>query len=125
MTFVPNRGQTDPHVSFLAQGGGYRVFFTRTEIVFALRHRDRLTGRRATTRDDDVSFGAPKTEVLRMKLIGGNPEPTISGGEELPGKAHYFIGNDRSKWRTNVPTYREIVYPGLYEGIDLGCIADG
>ncbi|PYV17026.1 MAG: hypothetical protein DMG07_06690, partial [Acidobacteria bacterium] len=119
MTFVPNRGQTDPHVSFLAQGGGYRVFFTPTEIVFALRHRDRLAGRRATTRDDDVSFGAPKTEVLRMKLIGGNPEPTISGGEELPGKAHYFIGNDRSKWRTNVPTYATVEYRNVYPRIHL------
>src|SRR2546426_6077837 len=41
------------------------------------------------------------------------------GQEELPGKANYFIGNDPSKWRTDVPTYAKVQYTNVYPGIDL------
>src|SRR5206468_683713 len=51
--------------------------------------------------------------------VGANSEPRVSGLEELPGKANYFIGNDPAKWRPNVPTYAKVRYEGIYPGIDL------
>src|SRR5439155_15702045 len=42
-----------------------------------------------------------------------------TGQAELPGKANYFIGNDPTKWRTNVPTYAKVYYHELYPKIDL------
>ena len=36
-----------------------------------------------------------------------------------PGKAHYFIGNDPTKWRTHVPTFGRVHYRDVYPGIDL------
>ena len=57
--------------------------------------------------------------VLRMKLVGANPNPEVTGENELPGKSSYFIGNDPSKWRTNVPTYAKVKYEEVYPGIDL------
>ena len=30
-----------------------------------------------------------------------------------------FIGNDRTKWRTNVQTYRQVRYTSVYPGVDL------
>lgn len=32
--------------------------------------------------------------VVRMKLVGANPQPQVMGLEELPGKVNYFRGND-------------------------------
>jgi hypothetical protein len=43
----------------------------------------------------------------------------VSGLEELPGKANYFIGSDPAKWRTNIPTYAKVHYRDVYLGIDL------
>src|SRR5207247_1970406 len=57
--------------------------------------------------------------VLRMTFIGANPEPSVVGAEELPGKANYFIGSDPVKWRTDVPTYAKVRYKNVYPGIDL------
>jgi hypothetical protein len=54
-----------------------------------------------------------------MKLVGANPNPQVVGLDELPGKSNYFIGNDPSKWRTNIPHYAKVKYKGLYPGIDL------
>ncbi|HYS71996.1 MAG TPA: SBBP repeat-containing protein, partial [Thermoplasmata archaeon] len=37
----------------------------------------------------------------------------------LPPRSNFFLGVDPGRWRDDVPTYREVVYPGLYEGTDL------
>jgi hypothetical protein len=57
--------------------------------------------------------------LLRMKLAGANPNPRIVGMDELPGKSNYFIGNDPTKWRTNVPNYAKVRYANVYPGVDL------
>jgi hypothetical protein len=57
--------------------------------------------------------------VVRLRLVGANPKAEVSGADELPGKANYFIGNDPKKWRTNVPTYAKVRYENVYPGIDL------
>jgi hypothetical protein len=54
-----------------------------------------------------------------MSLVGAAREPAVTGVDELPGKANYFIGRDPSKWRTNVPTYSKVHYREVYPGIDL------
>jgi hypothetical protein len=39
--------------------------------------------------------------------------------DPLPGTVNSFIGNDRSKWRTDVPTFSKMKYEGIYSGVDL------
>ena len=57
--------------------------------------------------------------VVRMKLVGANPEAKVTGLEELPAKSNYFIGNDPKKWSTNVPNYARVKYANVYPGVDL------
>jgi len=54
-----------------------------------------------------------------MRLVGANPHPKVTPLEELPGKSNYFLGNDPSKWRTNVRNYARVRYEQVYPGIDL------
>ena len=54
-----------------------------------------------------------------MKLVGANLQPTVTGLEELPGRVNYFIGNDSTKWRTNILTYVKVKYGDVYPGVDL------
>jgi hypothetical protein len=51
--------------------------------------------------------------MVRMKLRGANPL------QKPPGIANYFIGRDPKKWRTKIPTYRQVQYREVYPGIDL------
>lgn len=106
LSFEANRGQTDPRVSFVARGDGHAVFLTAREAVLVLTQGD--------------SGGL----VLRMRFVGGNPRVRAAGVEELPGKANYLVGNDPTKWRTNVPLYARVLYAGLYRGIDLAYAGD-
>lgn len=43
----------------------------------------------------------------------------------LEYKCNYFLGNDQSKWRTDVPNYTSVTYQEVYPGIDLKYYGDG
>jgi hypothetical protein len=115
LAFEANNGQTSERVKFLSRGRGYTLFLTSAEAVLSLR----TPGRTSVDRKMRPKSEASPAAALRIRLLGPNTEPTISGGEELPGKANYFIGNDPAKWHTNVPTYQRVTYRQIYPGIDL------
>jgi len=91
--------------------------------VLALRNAERRTQNEefknphSSFIDHHSSFSTGT--VLRMHLVGANPNPQVVGLEELPGKSNYLLGNDSSKWRTNIPHYAKVKYERLYPGIDL------
>ena len=111
--FEPNQGQTAPQVKFLARGSGYSLFLTADEAVLRLQ-------RSAVSRPPSAVSGQPSaSSVIRMRLDGANSSARISGASPLPGKSNYFIGNDPSKWRSDVPQFARVEYKGVYPGVDL------
>jgi hypothetical protein len=107
LMFEPNQGQTDPKVRFIARGGGYGLFLTEQEAVLSLQ---------------GPAAGKPavhQTSVVHMTLAGANEHPEVQGTDALPGKSNYFIGNDASKWRRNIPQYSRVQYAQVYPGVDL------
>lgn len=98
--FEPNQGQSAKQVKFLSRGQGYTLFLTPDEAVFSLRNSD-------------------KKSVLRMKLVGADANAKLNGQQALHGKVNYLIGNDRKKWRTGIPTFRQVQYDDVWAGIDM------
>ncbi|MGH2360435.1 MAG: SBBP repeat-containing protein [bacterium] len=120
LIFEENRGQTDPQVKFLSRGPGYILFLTSTDAVLVLKNRQTaLSGQRSAEGEPNTAGEPPDPAVLRMKLVGANPAPQVLGLDELTGRSHYFIGNDSSKWSTNIPRYAKVRYQQVYPGIDL------
>ncbi len=98
--FEQNRGQFEAPVRFLARGKGYGLFLTREGATLSLQRPG----------------GGPA--VLNMRLAGGRQvEPAGIG--ELPGRNNYFVGNDRSRWRTDVPSFGRVRYAQVLPGVDL------
>jgi len=100
LAFEPNEGQAETGVKFLARGPGYTLSLAVDKAVLALH-------------------SASGRHLLGVKLVGANAAAKLTGEERLPGKSNYFIGNDPSKWRTNVPNYAKVRYQQVYPGIDL------
>src|SRR5436190_8304408 len=93
LTFEANHGQMDSDVKFFSRGSGYGIFLTPTEAILNLSNGSRpetkgtevqekntARSRRATGTDR-----GRQTRVLRMRLVGANPEPQLTGEDELPG----------------------------------------
>jgi hypothetical protein len=131
LSFEANQGQTASEVKFLARGSGYALFLTPGEAVLTLQKpkapeaaplrpgpagvkgRLSVSGAQAPLRSE-----APPM-IVRLKLVGANPNPTITGMDELPGRVNYLRGNDPQQWHTNLPTYGKVKYAQAYPGIDL------
>jgi hypothetical protein len=133
-SFEVNQGQTDADVKFLSRGKGYTLFLTSKEAVLSLKKgqdRSRVLDvrpaaalsksrtRKAFFQNSQSATEAQNPAVLRIKLIGANPQPELVGLEELSGKVNYFIGKDPKKWRTNISTFAKVKYKDVYPGIDL------
>ena len=100
LAFELNAGQTDPRVKAFSRGSGYGLFLTADESVVVL------------TRNSG------KSAAIRMKLLGAKDSRVVPT-DPLPGTVNSFIGNDPSKWRTDVPTFSKVKYEGIYSGVDL------
>jgi hypothetical protein len=122
LSFEVNQGQSDERVKFLARGQGYGIFLTPAEAVLSLRVERPVihapvehaaTGRRA----EPDAPGQPA--VVRMRLVGANRHPELTGLDPLPGTSNYFIGNDPERWQRDVPHYARVKSAGVYPGVDL------
>jgi hypothetical protein len=67
----------------------------------------------------DREPGVSEVMMIKANFVGSNPAPRIVGEGLLAYKCNYFLGNDPSRWRSDVPNYRAIVYEDIYPGIDL------
>lgn len=113
LAFEANQGQADARVKFLSRGADYALFFTSNEAVVAMRKH---AAKSSTT--NPVSEAQPFA-VMRMRFIGGNHSPRVSGSDELPGKVNYFIGNDAKQWRSGIPTFARVRYENVYRGVSV------
>lgn len=121
LSFIPNKGQTDQRVKFVSHGPGYDLFLTDTEAVLTLRKPRALTSEnlKQPSSHKDAGVQPQPATVLRLKMIGTEKDPRVSGVDELQGKVNYFVSNDPSAWQVNVPTYRKVNYAGIFPGVDL------
>jgi len=101
MSFAANHGQFAPRVRYAALGAGYQL--AATDAGFELA----LAGRR-----------------MRIDFAGARRRSPVADGR-LPGVANYLIGGDQRRWRTAVPTYRELVYRRAWPGIDVALYGAG
>jgi len=99
--FEPNVGQSASPALFLARGGRASSFFTRDGLTVSMQASDGV----------DVA--------VRMRLLGADPAVVVRGDQPLPGKSHYFLGNDPSQRRSDVPRFRRVRYERIYAGVDL------
>ncbi len=121
LRFELNEGQIDPQVRFTARDRDGVAFLTSGEAVLQISRRLEQPDSRADRRKAADKPGAPAFEssFIRLKTVGANPNPVVTGMERLPGVTHYLIGHDRQQWRTHVAGYAKVKYESVYPGIDL------
>jgi hypothetical protein len=105
LAFEENRGQHSREVRYAARGAGYDFVLREGGVGISLR-------------------GRQKAAAISMLFPGGRSVRPQSR-EPLAGQVNYFLGSDAADWRTGVPTFRRVEYPGIYDGIDALIYGDG
>lgn len=96
IVFIPNHGQEDPAVKFMADFDGGRAFFTAHSVVLA---------------------GNGKPVTMEWPSRGAQ---TDLQAEAMQGGLYFsYIGNDSGKWREDLPVYGKLCYRNIVPGVDL------
>jgi hypothetical protein len=123
LSFEANRGQAPSPYGFVAHGPGYALGVAPSEVALTLHSPGSKPSDSKSFLDRQFAKWLPaeggRTSEVHLRLTGGNPEAAITGLDELPGRSNYFIGNDPSQWRIQVPQYRRVRMAGVYPGTDL------
>ncbi|WP_242696442.1 PKD domain-containing protein [Longitalea luteola] len=139
--FTENKGQWDKQVTFKSdlptgnfflQKNGFTVVQHNTEDLQQLHdgHEASLTGRSGTNRPktkNSPSLPARiagnsftiRSHAYKVQFIGAAENPEIIPDKVLPGYSNYLIGNDPSKWRTNIKSCQAVIYKNIYPNIDV------
>jgi Beta-propeller repeat len=116
--FEPNVGQAPPQIEYSARGQGYFLAITEQGAILTLRPG---TGpENAGKSAAHVITLSASRQVARLRLypMHASPRPRIIAERQLASVSNYFIGNDPSRWHSNVANYAAVRYEQQYPGID-------
>ncbi|MDI1356073.1 MAG: PKD domain-containing protein [bacterium] len=119
LRFTENMGQWENTILFRAQLDGGALFLQNNALTFsfydkkkyrALHHGGILKGK---YKDMDIACHAYKVHFDNC-----NPVPVIEKFQAGSDYENFFIGNDETKWKSNVRNYHQVWLRELYKGID-------
>jgi len=120
LQFVQNKGQFEAPVLFRVQLNTGYVFFEQHAITFKLFNEAEYRNAHRhlhndTLKNDPLIHG----QVFKYSFNNAQPNISVEGQNPFPQKFNYFLGNDKSKWASNVSVFASILYTNVYPGINL------
>ncbi|MBU0717841.1 MAG: hypothetical protein KJ749_06285 [Planctomycetes bacterium] len=99
--FIENVGQIDNRtVSFYAHTFGGTVFVHKSGTL-------------------TYSLPGNGTHVVITEIFPEKQGATVAGTDPSPATVNTFTGNDKSKWKSHIPTYARVSVGAIHDGIDL------
>lgn len=103
------------------------ILYAQTPIYFekntghfnpSVEYVSRLNNYLVSIKPERISFQT-KSPGFDLNFLNCNSNSIIYGEEQLEGIVNYIIGNDKTKWKTNIPTFNKVRYQNIYDDIDL------
>jgi hypothetical protein len=107
LSFIPNEGQTEEAVRYHAQGAGYGFFFTKEGAMLSFAE------------------GKGHGHALALDFLGANPDAKLTAQKRLPGEVNYLVGEKPAAWQQGLTSHSELLYGGLWPGIDMAVRGEG
>jgi len=121
--FIENKGKVDEKVSFYERGAGHGTFFVENGVVLSLTKRESKSDKPSFNKDilglKTEKSAKATTEAVSLSFVGGNKDAKITADDKMSGHVNYFVGNDKSKWHSNIPTYGVVTYKNVHKNIDI------
>lgn len=109
MSFEANKGQAGSAVKFLTKGKDIDLHFMSESI--ALIPKSQLTMHSNVSNNN-------LNQAINMSFVGANKNINVTSENQLPSKVNYLVGSDEKHWYRDIPTYGQIVYQQIYNGIN-------
>lgn len=131
LEFIENKSQWDSWIDFGARVPGGNMYLNGGGFHYYLFDQERLQQLHEGTHTgpDESTGGHPlgitlEGQYVSMRWWGASTsQPRPFGKNEA--YYNYFLGNDPSRYASRAHSYSGVLYPGIYDGIDLKVYASG
>ncbi len=98
--FIKNEGQWEDHIFFISNTEFGRIALSEDSFFL------------------DINLDQSSGHVLKYSFIGANGVEPV-GQKVISKNTNFLIGDDPDKWAIDIPSYSEVLYEDIWEGIDL------
>ncbi len=118
LEFVENKGQWSGPFLYKSITGGGNVYLEQKGITFQMEAADN-SGKIHGVKENHL----PAPQILRfhtykVKFLNAQTAEVV-GSKPQQHYYNYYLGNDKSKWKSGIHPYYNIDYKEIYKGIDL------
>lgn len=128
LKYIKNYGQWDAKVFYKVDLIGGHLFIENHSLTYAFFDAHTLHEVHELEHENIKGFNATDYNIdahaFKVDFVDANPFPKIIEGIQKKGYYNYFLGNDDNNWSSKVPSFEQITYESLYEGIDLIMYSD-
>lgn len=120
LQFVQNKGQFEKEVLFRVQLNTGYVFLEQNAITFKVfNETEYRKAHQHLHKDTLIKNPIIHGHVFKYKFYNSKNNIGVNGQKPFKEKFNYFLGNNKSKWASNVSVFSEVIYTNVYKGIDL------
>lgn len=111
----PNKGQWDARIQYKVDLNSGEMLLENNSFTYTFwdLHRDHHDKPEVSEDEKPVSF-----HIVRTQFLNTN-QAKLTSNKESEHYRNYFLGADKSKWKSNVKDVQEVTYENLYSGISM------
>jgi gliding motility-associated-like protein len=127
--FIENKNQWDISVRFRADIPGGKLYLQEKSLIYSFYdteasqfshgHRDSSTHTHPIARNQPEQPGMINMHTVAVEFLNAQTPHRITGNNPGPTYYNYFLSEDTARWATHVLAYENVVYSGLYDGINF------
>lgn len=127
ISFAENKGQWNEAVLYKADIPQGSMFITASGPVYVFASEADLHNSHSKFHDDarhDMKNDTIRTHAYRFTFQQGHSD-LITAERKTPYYENFFIGNDATRWATEVAHYKQVTQKNIFDGIDVIYQTDG
>jgi hypothetical protein len=111
----PNKGQWDTRINYKVDLNSGEMLLENNSFTYTFwdLHRNHDHKSEHSEEEKPISF-----HIVRAQFLNTN-QAKITSNKESEHYRNYFLGADKSKWKSNVKDVQEVTYENLYTGISM------
>ncbi|MFN6944836.1 MAG: gliding motility-associated C-terminal domain-containing protein, partial [Cytophagaceae bacterium] len=129
LKFTENAGQWDNHILYKAEVNGGNLFVQKNRFTWAFieapAHNHDHTHPQEKTKKKHPEHAKIKAHAFHINFLNSDTNARIVSTGPYPEIFNYFIGDDPSKWASEVKAYSALQYKNLYGSIDMDIFEAG
>ncbi|PKP47133.1 MAG: hypothetical protein CVT95_06045 [Bacteroidetes bacterium HGW-Bacteroidetes-12] len=119
VSFLENKGQWHNNALFKAELKGGYLYLEQNRLTFNLYDTKKVEALSHNHNPTTPFSNTLNWHAYSVDFVGGNLAPTIIKKDSTLAYFNYFLGNDKTKWATDVRGFKHITYQNIYNGIDF------